>query len=590
MAILDVKKTGATYSSIGDAYIAATDGDTIEVQDSEVYNEQLTIEKDNLIIQSATGFAPSLWYANLCITVDPAVTNFTIKGTPSNWFKLKASNATGEAIRHSLTTNITVEYVDFYDNSLQYCLVATSPSTGIITLTNNKYYCLAVLNGVYADVRLSKGSGTVVDLIKCNTIAGYIRQLNATITNKLSNVAGSTWGTGLEVSANYFNSTATTGIEFFTSFYTGILFQNNTIVNTAAGTKNVTAFKFSNFNAYNVLLNNIVTGFKYGINSINKTGAFGDYNDFHDNTTDFYGLAVANTHDILTDPLLENDYEIPAGSPCKNTGTNSVSFLYDILDNLRPQSTTIDIGCFERMVYGIEYAWQDTVQSIIIKFHDDMLMVSEEGTNDALNIDNYVFSGSTYDGYIITAEEYDTDKVKLYLSKRLDRIDYTILTDNLYNADSEGISPESVVVTGTYKDISPTVFERKYPRDIVGNKFDAETEEYDPESKITDPTGDLKLLSASETIKKIIHNICLTQLGSLVYTSTFGTDFELKGLVTTQKLIAIKKSVEDSIRKVNYVSDFSVNVVHNFDKVNVYIKVKTNLGTLNVELGGVVVT
>lgn len=589
MAILPVKKSGATYSSLALAYAAASASDIIEIQDSEEYNEQLNIAINDLTIRSAEGCSPTLWSATYFISLDAALTSFQILGTSENKLNLKTTGTNADLIKINGNTSVNAQYVNVITNATQRIFRALTNNSSLVSLSDSTIVCASIFySGNFTNLFLSGVSGSCQYILSgAKTFSGIIIKNQLTISISINTSGSIAFGSGLLFANNYFIATNETALEFF---YTGVLgfnFENNTIICTATA-KNLDCFSFSNFIPTGTeLLNNIISGFDNAISHVNQAGPCGDYNCLFFNVDDYAGLATAGAHDITSDPELTG-YILSATSPCIDAGTSSVAYADDLLNTVRPQGPNYDIGCYEVPIFGIVYAYQDTTQSIIVKFHDDMTMVSDEGVNDALNIDNYVLSGTIYDGTILAVEEFDTDAVKLFLSKRIvDKSKYVLITDNLQTSTGRPIDPEYTDVYGTYAPANPTAFEKQFPRDIVGNKFDEDTEEYDPESKITDTDGDLKLLSAKDTIKKIIHNVCLTQLGSLVYTSTFGTDFELKGLITTSTLIKIKTSVENSLRTINYVTDFSVSVVHNFDKINVYIKAKTNLGTVNVDLSGV---
>lgn len=341
-----------------------------------------------------------------------------------------------------------------------------------------------------------------------------LRRNNLTITERFTDNEGMTWGTGFDAASNYIECINETAINFFKSFYSGFTWRNNTVVLTATA-KNMNAFVFSNFTPYACLTNNIVVGFAKGIYTINKTGNFGDYNCLYGNVDNYDGdgafTVTPGTNDIIADPGLVN-YLIPSTSPCRNTGT-TIDYALDLVGTTRPQGSAFDIGCYEYPVFGIEYAYQDTVQSITVMFHDEMNS-TVDGTNSAINADNYAISGSKYSPVILDVEKITTRVYRVLLDRRADDLgDYTLTTTNLWNTTGDAISPASISVSGTYVKLTDKGYVRD-DRDIAGN-IPVE-DGYDDGARL-DATGDLLVLSKDQTIKKLIENVCITQAGSILY-------------------------------------------------------------------------
>jgi hypothetical protein len=583
MAILDVKKTGATYSTLAAAYAAASDNDIIEIQDSEVYNEQLTIAKENLTIRNAVGVTPSIISYNFVITVQNTVTNFTIHGQTNNKLKLKTTVGATNVIVFSAGTNITTHDLEFYELSNQKCYYSTN-STGTIQIKDCVFNRGYALGGSFTGIQMEGCSGTLKSLAAYNNLAGYIRQNNITITDTILDPlsGGSVFG-DLIVSANFFKCSAEGNVYMIQTIVAGLKFENNTVISTLASTLANFANTY-NVTATDVFTNNIIVGFNVGINS-SKIGARGDYNLIACDTN-YSGLLSAGAHDIQDeDPLLINDYKLDALSPCKGTGTSTVSYTYDIDGTLRTEP--YDIGCWQHLIYGLSHAWQDTVQSAILKFDTDIDLSYFENAQSCLNPVNYTLGGTLYDYDILKVEAISSSSVKLYFSNRVvDQEEYTIIVSgSVRNSLGEIMIPLTCTCQGTYVSQNKSI-EKLFNQDLAGNYYDETAEDYTDILKIN-TTGDIQLLSAKESLKRLIEEICVTNMGNLVYAQFFGTDFQIKTLITPSTLLRIKRTCENSIRNINNVKDVSVSVINNLDKVTVNIQVETDLGIIKTSFNGV---
>lgn len=583
MAILDVKKTGATYSTLAAAYSAANAGDIIEIQDSEAYNEQLTIAKDNLTIRNAVGVTPSIYYTNFVITVQNTVTNFTIHGQANNKLKIKSTTSASSVIKFSSATNITTHDLNFYEITNQKCYYSTN-STGTIQIKDCVFSGGYALGGVITGIQMEGCSGTLFSIAAYDNLVGYIRKNNLTVTDTiLGPISGFSTLGALIVSANYFACSLATNLYLIQVTVAGLKFENNTVISTLASTLADFANTF-NITATNTFINNIIVGFNVGITS-NKTGARGDYNLIACDTN-YSGLLSAGAHDIQDqDPLLINTYELDSASPCKGAGTSTVSFLYDIDNTLRTEP--FDIGCWQHLIYGLSHAWQDTIQSIILKFDTDVDLSYFENSQSCLNPINYTLSGTLYDADILDVSSVTSSSVKLYLSNRVvDQEEYTItVSGSVRNSLGEVMIPLSCTCHGTYVAQNKSI-EKLYNQDLAGNYYDDAEEDYTDILKIN-TTGDIKLLDAKESMKRLIEEVCITNMGNLVYAQFFGTDFQIKTLITPSTLLKIKRTCENSIRNIDNVKDVSVNVINNLDKVTVNISVETDLGIIKTSFEGV---
>jgi hypothetical protein len=555
MAILPVKKTGATYSTISAAYAAFVDGDIIEIQDSEIYNEQLTIAKDNVIIRAAANCTPTIYHSSYTFQIDhTVVSDFTLRGSSAtNRMNIYATGSTAYAIKWQGAINVTCDYIAFSTNASQYALRAEAASTGLITMNDCTYVGKGILTGSFANLAIIKGEATVTDLLVSSaTIGGYVRQLKA-IVNRIT-TSTPTWGAGFVMSACYIRSLSTTAT-FFSNDADGLLLQGNTFVG-AGGTS--IGFDFYNRNASEIMRNNIVMGFGTGIISANARN-YGDYNCWYNNTTNFTN-ALAGAHDIYEDPIFINDYDLDPYSPCIDAGTSSVVFDYDI-DSI-PRTGTHDIGCYELSFTGIYYAWQDTIQSIIVEFFDDVIE-NEELVTSHLNPLNYSVSSNIYNFNILNIEKLETKKVKIWLrNKIVNNTPFNLIISSSLAGNGRVIT-STVPVYGTWKERKVLKNETKYAVDIDGVYFD--------------DIGDVDILSAIETLKRFIDNSVLTTAKEFVYDSTFGADYNLKELASKNNLLSLKSSIETSIKKLPNVTGVEVNVIKRVDIIDVEVIVNTDI-------------
>jgi phage gp46-like protein len=344
MALLTVKKLGgADFTSLTAAHAAASDGDFIEIQDSESYNERLTITVDNLTVYALTGFSPVIYYAQPAISIANTLTAFSIYGTAGSPIRLKTVTSSGATISFGGATNITAHDLEFVDSTTQKCFNAATASTGIIAVTDCVLKGVGA-NGSIADLRLLRCTGTVQELVGYSSLGGWARRCNVTCvgTGVLKRFGGSNKITAFTVSACYFVMT-TSGAEWaFKNDSPGLLIENCTVINTTAGTAMGFA-DFINQPAAPYVVNCITGGFAVGI-SAGAVGAFGDYNCMR-NVDDYAGGVTAGAHDFTSDPLLTG-YIIDPSSPCRNAGTTS-GYPYDIDGTTRPKETAFDIGAYE---------------------------------------------------------------------------------------------------------------------------------------------------------------------------------------------------------------------------------------------------
>lgn len=569
MATLSVKKTGGTYSTITDALAAASENDIIEIQDDGVYNEQLTISVNNITIQAKDEFSPSIWFgSDYTIRLVIGVTGFKIYGHPDYPLKIKNGASSGECIRLQGSANtLDAQYIQTYDNTAQYIIRSTSAINGLVSLKNSELLGNAAFYGTFNNVLAESNTGTLNNLFYSANINGYVRKNNLIIHTSYNEDLSATYTDGMYASSNYFQCTNETAVRFFKCFYAGFHFENNTIVCTATA-KNMNCFEFSNFTPYMALKNNIIVGFKYGIYTINKTGMFGDYNCLFNNVLNYgppiggsvYYAVTPGANDILTDPVFGEGYSIDPTSPCIDAGTDDVDYDYDIEGILR--ESPYDIGCYEMSYSGIYYAYQDTSQTIIVEFLDNVVE-NEELTTSHLNPINYSISGNIWGFNILEIEKIDTRRVKIWLrNKVVNNTEFTLtISDNIGGIGRQKI--KSFDINGVLNEKVIVKNENKYSKDIEGVYFKKD--------------GDLELLTATDTLKRLVDNTVLTITKEFVYAPTFGSTYELKSKATMSALINLKSSIENTLRTIPNVTAVEVNVLKRVDIIDVEVIVQTDI-------------
>ncbi len=532
MATYSIRKDGrGDFTTIGAFVQAAERGDEGRIDDSEVYNESVTITKSDIRIFAGPGQQPTwMWYGT-CAILASGVTGFRLEGASpdlpmiiaprSGYYGVYGSGANGA---------ITLRYLRCTQGWSLLSLAGTQPGPQTVQHCTADG-CVVLLDGdQYQDLQCAncRVTGQSQSLFAINTLGGIIERCYVTGVRIGGPSASQMSYVGNPIIRNiHFRNTlggTLAALEIWSDVVTvsecTLIRSDKTELGLVA---TIPAWALSRPVFYNCAVKGFGTAYYSTYSGASAVTSHCDAWDF--GTAGWGGQAVQQPTDRIIDPkfLDETTGQIGADSPLVDSGTATTGTPDDIRGAVRPSGAGYDRGCWELGLFVMR-ARYDREQGIRVDFSGPVKQVSALAEDDALNPANWDIQRS--DGlrlpYLLGIETISSESVRL----RLAGPGATIF-DGLGIAASTNIASadgQSHVEPGGTEAQCVGAVEPPRSADAVTRVIGIRDVRADPQTGqyVTTDAGDYALASSEETVRALVYRALSTVAGEWAHLPQYG--------------------------------------------------------------------
>lgn len=431
------------FNTIGEAITHASAGDTISVV-AGTYTEDLTVNKANLTIQSASGAASTTiqLVTGVGIDIQGGADNFKLGGASGQGFTITphATDTTFDIQLENAPSGVEISYntIDTTGTVGQGISIGAAGSTGL-TISNNAFTAevgdISIYGPYHVNLTVSDntftGPGntsngvamqfpgvTGTSVISGNTITGYGRGISIT--------SGNGGVSGLTISGNTISG-STNGIDFleYDPTPTPVL-GNITIVTITSNTLStnvdgidIVSSNYIDPSQFTVTSNNFVGNTAYGINNQDAETVTAESNWWGDATGPKHSSNSLGTGDEVTNkvdftPWLDAAYPggLPVGLVTNTTQNTGHGTIQEAIDAASPGDTLVarDATFTEDLTVNIANL---TLRSLNGKAVTTIQLVTGVGIDIQGGADNFKLGGASGQGFTIDDNASTTFNIQL---------------------------------------------------------------------------------------------------------------------------------------------------------------------------------